>query len=280
MELHVVNTGFFKLDGGAMFGVVPKSLWSRTNPADEKNLCTWAMRSLLVVDGDRVVLIDNGIGDKQDAKFFSHYYLHGEASLQKSLTELGVGLDDITDNFLTHLHFDHCGGGVTYGKDQESFSMTFPKATYWSNKEHWKWATIPNPREKASFLKENILPMEASGQLEFLDLNEGRFIPGMDFITADGHTDKQMLPKIRYKGKTIVFMADLLPSVGHIPLPYVMGYDTRPLLTMEEKAKFLEEAAEKEYILFFEHDAVNECCTVKKTEKGVRLDQTFRLNEI
>ena len=280
MELHVINTGFFKLDGGAMFGVVPKTLWSRTNPADDKNLCSWAMRSLLVVDGDRTVLIDNGIGDKQDAKFFSHYYLHGEDSLQNSLEKLGLGFEDITDNFLTHLHFDHCGGGVRYGKDKETFEMVFPNATYWSNKDHWEWATVPNPREKASFLKENILPMQDSGQLSFLDPEKGEFIEGMDFITVDGHTDKQMIPKIQYKGRTLVFMADLLPSVGHIPLPYVMGYDTRPLLTMSEKAKFLEEAANKEYILFLEHDAVNECCTVKMTEKGVRLDQTFKLNEI
>jgi len=280
MELHVINTGFFKLDGGAMFGVVPKTLWSRTNPADDKNLCSWAMRSLLVVDGDRTVLIDNGIGDKQDAKFFSHYYLHGEDSLQNSLEKLGLGFEDITDNFLTHLHFDHCGGGVRYGKDKETFEMVFPNATYWSNKDHWEWATVPNPREKASFLKENILPMQDSGQLSFLDPEKGEFIEGMDFITVDGHTDKQMIPKIQYKGRTLVFMADLLPSVGHIPLPYVMGYDTRPLLTLSEKAKFLEEAANKEYILFLEHDAVNECCTVKMTEKGVRLDQTFKLNEI
>lgn len=280
MELHVVNTGFFKLDGGAMFGVVPKALWSRTNPADDNNLCSWAMRSLLIVDGDRTILIDNGIGDKQDAKFFSHYYLHGEDSLQTSLNRLGLDFDDITDNFLTHLHFDHCGGGVKYGKDQETLEMVFSNATYWSNRDHWKWATIPNPREKASFLKENILPMKDSGQLEFLDSTKGEFVEGMDFITVDGHTDKQMIPKIQYKGHTIVFMADLLPSVGHIPLPYVMGYDTRPLLTLSEKAKFLEEAAKNEYILFLEHDAVNECCTVKMTEKGVRLDKTFKLNEV
>jgi glyoxylase-like metal-dependent hydrolase (beta-lactamase superfamily II) len=279
MELHVVNTGFFKLDGGAMFGVVPKTLWSRTNQADENNMCTWAMRSLLVVDGDRIVLIDNGIGNKQDAKFFSHYYLHGDDSLGKSLNKLGLGAEQITDNFLTHLHFDHCGGGVKYGANNQ-FEMTFPNATYWSNKDHWQWATVPNPREKASFLKENILPMQELGQLDYLDLEKKSFLPGFDFITADGHTEKQMLPKIQYKGRTIVFVADLLPSVGHIPLPFVMGYDTRPLLTMDEKAKFLEEAARENYVLFLEHDAVNECCTVKMTDKGVRLDQTFRLDEI
>lgn len=279
MELYTVNTGFFKLDGGAMFGVVPKVLWSRTNPADENNLCTWAMRCLLVVDGDRVVLIDNGIGDKQDAKFFSHYYLHGDDSLEKSLKALGVGFHQITDNFLTHLHFDHCGGGVKYGSHGQ-YEMTFPRATYWSNPDHWKWATEPNPREKASFLKDNILPMQELNQLGFVDLKEKTLFPGFDFITVDGHTDKQMLPKLSYKGKTIVFVADLLPSVGHIPIPYVMGYDTRPLLTMDEKARFLEEAVDNDYILFFEHDAVNECCTLKRTEKGVRVDQTFRLDEI
>jgi Zn-dependent hydrolases, including glyoxylases len=279
MELYTVNTGFFKLDGGAMFGVVPKVLWSRTNPADENNLCTWAMRCLLVVDGDRVVLIDNGIGDKQDAKFFSHYYLHGDDSLEKSLKALGVGFHQITDNFLTHLHFDHCGGGVKYGSHGQ-YEMTFPRATYWSNPDHWKWATEPNPREKASFLKDNILPMQELNQLDFVDLKEKTLFPGFDFITVDGHTDKQMLPKLSYKGKTIVFVADLLPSVGHIPIPYVMGYDTRPLLTMDEKARFLEEAVDNDYILFFEHDAVNECCTLKRTEKGVRVDQTFQLDEI
>lgn len=279
MELYTVNTGFFKLDGGAMFGVVPKVLWSRTNPADENNLCTWAMRCLLAVDGDRVVLIDNGIGEKQDAKFFSHYYLHGDDSLEKSLKALGVGFHQITDNFLTHLHFDHCGGGVKYGSHGQ-YEMTFPRATYWSNPDHWKWATEPNPREKASFLKDNILPMQELNQLDFVDLKEKTLFPGFDFITVDGHTDKQMLPKLSYKGKTIVFVADLLPSVGHIPIPYVMGYDTRPLLTMDEKARFLEEAVDNDYILFFEHDAVNECCTLKRTEKGVRVDQTFRLDEI
>lgn len=279
MELYTVDTGFFKLDGGAMFGVVPKSLWSRTNPADENNLCSWAMRCLLAVDGDRVVLIDNGIGDKQDAKFFSHYYLHGEASMDKSLRNLGVHPTDITDMFLTHLHFDHCGGGIRYGSHGQ-YELTFPRATYWSNSDHWQWATQPNPREKASFLEENIQPMQDHEVLKFVDLEKKSLFSGFDFITVDGHTDKQMLPKISYKGHTVVFMADLLPSVGHIPLPYVMGYDTRPLITMSEKQAFLEEAAREKYVLFLEHDAVNECCTVKMTEKGVRLDQTFRLDEL
>ncbi len=279
MELFTVDTGFFKLDGGAMFGVVPKSIWSRTNPSDENNLCNWAMRCLLVSDGDRLVLIDNGIGDKQDARFFSHYYLHGEASLAKSLQQLGVHPTDITDVFLTHLHFDHCGGSVKYGSHGQ-YELTFPRATYWSNEDHWNWATVPNTREKASFLEENILPLQEHGAIKFLELAKKSFFPGFDFLTMDGHTDKQMLPKIQYKGRTLVFMADLLPSVGHLPLAYVMGYDTRPLLTIQEKQLFLEEAAQEQYVLFLEHDSVHECCTVKMTEKGVRVDQTFRLDEL
>ncbi len=279
MELFTVDTGFFKLDGGAMFGVVPKSIWSRTNPSDENNLCPWAMRCLLVSDGNRLVLIDNGIGDKRDARFFSHYYLHGDASLAKSLQQLGVHPTDITDVFLTHLHFDHCGGSVKYGSHGQ-YELTFPRATYWTNEDHWNWATVPNPREKASFLGENILPLQEHGVLNYLDLAIKSLFPGFDFLTMDGHTDKQMLPKMQYKGRTLVFMADLLPSVGHIPLPYVMGYDTRPLLTLQEKQLFLEEAAQNNYVLFLEHDSVNECCTVKMTEKGVRVDQTFRLDEL
>ena len=279
MELFTVDTGFFKLDGGAMFGVVPKSIWSRTNPSDENNLCPWAMRCLLVSDGNRLVLIDNGIGDKQDARFFSHYYLHSDASLAKSLQQLGVHPTDITDVFLTHLHFDHCGGSVKYGSHGQ-YELTFPRATYWTNEDHRNWATVPNPREKASFLEENILPLQEHGVLKYLDLTTKSLFPGFDFLTMDGHTDKQMLPKMQYKGHTLVFMADLLPSVGHIPLPYVMGYDTRPLLTLQEKQQFLEEAAQNQFVLFLEHDSVNECCTVKMTEKGVRVDQTFRLDEL
>lgn len=277
----MINTGNFKLDGGAMFGVVPKSLWERTNPADEKNLCTWSMRCLLIEDGDRLILIDNGIGNKQEAKFFSHYYLHGDDSLDTSLKKAGFDRSDVTDMFLTHLHFDHCGGGVDYiGNDKDRLALHFPNAKYWSNENHWKWATEPNAREKASFLKENILPMQESGHLEYVDINGASPFPQFDIHTVDGHTDKQMLPKIKYKDKTIVFMADLLPSVGHIPLPYVMGYDTRPLITLQEKGAFLEEAADNEYVLFLEHDSVNECCTVKRTERGVKLDRTFALNEI
>ena len=279
MELFTVDTGFFKLDGGAMFGVVPKSIWSRTNPADENNLCTWAMRCLLVSEGNRLVLIDTGIGDKQDARFFSHYYLHGDASLEKSLRQLGVHPTDITDVFLTHLHFDHCGGSVKYGSHGQ-YELTFPRAKYWTNQDHWNWATRPNPREKASFLEENILPLQEHGVVAFFDLSKKSLFPGFDFLTMDGHTDKQMLPKLQYKGQTLVFMADLLPSVGHLPIPYVMGYDTRPLLTLQEKQAFLEEAVRENYLLFFEHDASNECCTVKMTDKGVRVDQTFRLDEL
>ena len=277
MELNLINTGYFKLDGGAMFGVVPKSLWSRTNPADENNLCSWAMRSLIIKEGDRAIIVDNGMGDKQSEKFFGFYYLHGDDSLSKGLRKADVGFDEITEAFLTHLHFDHCGGGVR--REGDKLVPTFSNATYWSNKDHWKWATEPNSRERASFLTENILPMRESGQLEFASIPKESRLP-FEIIFVDGHTDKQMLPKIKYKGKTLVFVADLLPSVGHIPLPYVMGYDTRPLLTMEEKHKFLNEAADNGYVLVFQHDPVNECCTVKHTEKGVRVDQVFPFHEI
>jgi glyoxylase-like metal-dependent hydrolase (beta-lactamase superfamily II) len=280
MKLHVIDTGFFKLDGGAMFGVVPKTLWQRTNPADENNLCTWAMRCLLIEDGDRLILIDNGIGDKQDAKFFSHYYLHGEATLAKSLHAVGFSHADVTDVFLTHLHFDHCGGGVKYKNGDGALELVFPNATYWSNPDHWKWATEPNPREKASFIKENILPMQESGHLQFIDPAKPSPFTQFDIFYADGHTDKMMVPIIPYKDHKVAFMADLLPSTGHIPLPYVMGYDTRPLLTLDEKARFLKTAAEENYVLYLEHDAVNECCTVQQTEKGVRLDTTFSLSEL
>jgi len=278
MKLHVINTGFFKLDGGAMFGVVPKSIWQKTNPPDENNLCSWAMRCLLIEDGDKLILVDNGIGNKQDAKFLSHYHLSGEIDLTASLKKAGFSEDDVTDMFLTHLHFDHCGGGVRYRN--EKTEMTFKNARYWSNVNHWKWATQPNAREKASFLKENIIPMQESGQLHLIDVAAGSPFQQFEILCVSGHTDKMMIPKIKYKDKTICYMADLLPSVGHIPLAYVMGYDTRPLITLEEKEKFLIEAADNNYILFFEHDAVHECCTVKHTEKGVRLDKTFSLAEI
>lgn len=279
MKLHTLDTGYFKLDGGAMFGVVPKTIWNKTNPADENNLCTWAMRCLLVEDGDRLIVIDTGIGDKQDAKFFSYYYLHGNASLNSSLAELGFTTNDITDVFLTHLHFDHVGGAVK--RDEEKLVPAFKNATYWSNQQHWEWAVNPNDREKASFLRENILPIQESGQLKFIDAKDGvHFMEGFDVRFVYGHTDAMMLPLISYKGKKILYMADLLPSVGHLPLPYVMAYDMFPLKTLTEKKIFLNEALEKEYILYFEHDPLNECCTLQQTERGIRVKDTFKLNEL
>ena len=279
MNLFTIDTGFFKLDGGAMFGVVPKSIWNKTNPADENNLCTWAMRCLLVEDEGRLILVDTGIGNKQDERFFSHYYLHGNASLDSSLTALGFLRDDITDVFLTHLHFDHVGGAVV--RESEKLSPAFKNATYWSNQQHWDWAINPNEREKASFLKENILPIQESGQLQLVPVEDGvQFSNNIHIRFVYGHTDAMMLPLINYKGKQILYMADLLPSVGHIPLPYIMAYDMFPMKTLTEKKAFLNEAIEKEYILFMEHDPLNECCTLQQTEKGVRLKETFKLNEL
>lgn len=261
-----------------MHGVVPKSLWQKHNPADENNLCSWAMRCLLVEEGNRLILIDNGIGDKQDAKFFGHYFLHGDATLEKSLHAAGFDFGDITDVFLTHLHFDHCGGSIRYNDDRTKLTTVFPNATYWSNEDHWKWATEPNAREKASFLKENILPIQESGQLKFFAETD-ELIPGFTAWFTNGHTGAMMLPHINCNGKTLVFMADLLPSVAHISLPWIMAYDTRPLLTLEEKEIFLPKAAANDYILFFEHDAHNECCSLEATERGVRVKQTFSLNQ-
>ncbi len=279
MQLYTIETGYFKLDGGAMFGVVPKVLWGKNNPADNNNLCSWAMRSLLIEDGEKLILIDNGIGDKQDDKFFRHYYLHGNVSLKRSLAKYGFHSNDITDVFLTHLHFDHCGGSVVWNEEKTGYEMAFKNATYWSNSIHWEWATNPNKREKASFLKENIIPIQQSGQLNFID-KKSTFFNNFDILYVSGHTEGQMIPHIKYRGKTIVFMADLIPSTGHIPIPYVMAYDTKPLLTLKEKSRFLTKAAENEYILFLEHDNFNECCTVKSTEKGVKLSETFKLSEI
>jgi len=285
MKLYPIESGNFKLDGGAMFGVVPKSLWSRTNPADSNNMIDMAARCLLIENGDKLSLIDTGMGDKQSDKFFGYYYPWGEHSIDKSLKEHGFHRDDITDIFLTHLHFDHCGGAIEWNKDKTGYKPAFKNASFWSNKDHWQWATQPNAREKASFLKENILPMEESGRLQFLDRNEKEnFSKANEFdfgvLFVDGHTDKQMIPHIKYKGKTLVFMADLLPTAGHIPLPFVMGFDTRPLLTLSEKDKFLKKAADEGYYLFMEHDAHNEIITLKNTEKGVRLDKTFTFNEL
>ena len=279
MNLHTIETGLFKLDGGAMFGVVPKTIWQKSNPADANNMCTWAMRCLLIEDGDRLILIDTGIGDKQDEKFLSHYYLHGDDTLEKSLAAKGFNSNDITDVFLTHLHFDHCGGAII--REGEKLVPAFKNANYWSNEKHWEWAVKPNAREKASFLKDNILPIQESGQLQFIDNTEGtEFIPGFNVRYAFGHTDAMMLPQIQYKDNTIIYAADLLPSTGHIPLPYVMSYDMFPLQTLKEKKAFLEEAAAKNYILYLEHDSVNECCTVEMTEKGVKLKETLHLTDL
>ncbi|GGW98112.1 MBL fold metallo-hydrolase [Salegentibacter mishustinae] len=285
MKLYPIESGNFKLDGGAMFGVVPKSLWNRTNPADANNMIDMAARCLLIEDGDKLTLVDTGMGDKQSEKFFGFYYPWGEHSIDNSLKKHGFHRDDITDIFLTHLHFDHVGGAIKRNKDRTGYEPAFKNAKFWSNKDHWKWATEPNAREKASFLPENILPMEESGKLHFLDRKENEIYTQakeFDFgvLFVDGHTDKQMIPHIQYKDKTLVFMADLLPTAGHIPLPYVMGFDTRPLLTLSEKEKFLKKAADKGYYLFLEHDAHNEIITLKNTEKGVRLDKTFTFNEL
>lgn len=261
-----------------MFGVVPKSIWQKLNPPDEKNLCTWAMRCLLIEDSNRLILIDNGIGDKQEPKFMGHYYLHGDDTLLKSIKNAGFSPDEITDVFLTHLHFDHCGGGVKLvdGKPE----LTFKNATYWSNADHWKWATVPNAREKASFLKENILPMQESAHLKFIDPNQPSPFSQFDIFYTSGHTDKMMVPMIKYGGKTICFMADLLPSAAHIPLPYIMAYDTRPLLSLQEKEQFLKQAVEKNYVLFFEHDPVHECGILEESERGARLSRTMKLIEL
>jgi len=282
MNLYTINTGYFKLDGGAMFGVVPKSIWNKLNPADDNNMCSWALRCLLIEDGGRLILIDNGMGDKQDAKFFGHYYLHGDDTLDKSLANHGFGKDDITDVFLTHLHFDHCGGSIK--REGDKLVPAFKNATYWSNEDHWKWATAPNDREKASFLKENILPIQESGQLKFIERSVGKdsdgIIPGMSILFVSGHTEAMMIPKISYKGKTIVYMADLLPSMAHIPLPYVMAYDMFPLTTLNEKRSFLTEAQQNDHVLFFEHDRETECCNLQMTERGIRQKDIFKLEDI
>ena len=284
MKLYPVEAGNFKLDGGAMFGVVPKSLWSRTNPADSNNLIEMATRCLLIEDGNRLILVDTGLGNKQSEKFFGYYYLYGDFSLEGSLNKLGFHPDDITDVFLTHLHFDHCGGAIRWNKDKTGYEPAFKNAIFWSNRSHWDWATKPNAREKASFLKENILPLEESGQLKFIETPGNGFMEnsplGFDILFVDGHTEKQMIPHLRYKGKTLVYMADLLPTSGHVPLAYVMGYDTRPLITLQEKERFMNKAAEKEFFLFLEHDPYNSLCMVQQTEKGVRLKETASFKDV
>lgn len=284
MKLYPIESGNFKLDGGAMFGVVPKSIWQKTNPADANNMIDMAARCLLIEEGDRLILIDTGMGDKQSEKFFGYYYQWGDHSLDRSLQQHGFHRDDITDVFMTHLHFDHCGGSVQWNKDRTGYEPAFKNARFWTNKEHWEWAVNPNAREKASFLKENILPMQESGQLQFVERGSGDFQHsselGFGILFVDGHTEKQMIPHISVNGKTLVFMADLLPTAGHLPLPYVMGYDTRPLLTLPEKEKFLARAATENYYLFLEHDAHNTLISVQETEKGVRLDQTYSFNEL
>lgn len=277
MNIYTIDTGFFKLDGGAMFGVVPKTIWQKLNPPDGKNLCTWAMRCLLIEEGNKLVLVDCGMGNKQNEKFFSYYEPHGDATLEKSLRKRGFSPDDVTDVLLTHLHFDHCGGAITM--DGEKYVPAFKNATYWSEEKHWQWALRPNDREKASFLRENILPIEQSGQLRFLKQGDSLY-SGFDFQLSHGHTEAMVLPHIRYKDKTIVYLADMIPSSAHIPVPYVMGYDVRPLVTMDEKKKFLEHACRNNFILFFEHDPAVECCTLQLTERGVRMEKALRLDEI
>lgn len=284
MKLYPIETGNFKLDGGAMFGVVPKSIWNKTNPADDNNLIDIAARCLLIEDGNRLILIDTGMGNKQSDKFFGYYSLWGSHSLDKSLAKYGFHRDDITDVFMTHLHFDHCGGSIQWNKDRTGYEPAFKNAVFWSNENHWQWATEPNAREKASFLKENIIPMQESGQLRFVQRPEEDFLVkselGFGILFVDGHTEKQMIPHIQYQDKTIVFCADLLATAGHIPIPYVMGYDTRPLLTMPEKTSFMNSAAENNYYLFLQHDAHNEIIRVEKTERGVRLKDAFSADEI
>ena len=283
MKIYPIEAGNFKLDGGAMFGVVPKTIWNKTNPADENNLIDIAARCMLIEDGNRLILIDTGMGNKQSEKFFGYYSLWGNHSLDKSLVKHGFHRDDVTDVFMTHLHFDHCGGSVNWNKNKTGYEVAFKNAYYWTNENHWEWATKPNAREKASFLSENILPMQESGQLNFIkrpDSDFGICDLGFDIFYVDGHTEKMMIPHIEYQDKTIVFCADLLPSAGHLPLPYVMGYDTRPLLTLPEKAKFLTAAAENNYYLWLEHDAYNQIITVEKTEKGIRLKDVFKTKDI
>jgi len=277
MKLYAINTGHFKLDGGAMFGVVPKSIWNKSNPADHNNMCSWALRCLLIEDGNRLILIDNGMGNKQDEKFFGYYYLHGNDTLQNSLNKYGFEMDDITDMVLTHLHFDHCGGSIKYNNNKTNLEPAFKNAKYYCNEKHWNWATQANSREKASFLKENILPIKESGQLNFID-SQSTLITNLSFIEVNGHTEGMMLPIIKYKESTLAYMADLIPSVGHLPIPFVMGYDVRPLETLKEKELILKTALDNDWTLFFEHDPTIECIKLERTEKGIRAKNNFLLS--
>ena len=279
MKLYPIETGNFKLDGGAMFGVVPKVLWNEVYPADENNLANWSMRCLLVEDEDRLILIDNGIGDKQDEKFLRHYHLNGDDTLEGSLAKLGYTPDDITDMILTHLHFDHCGGSIKYNEDMSGYELAFRNATYWTSRQQYEWAIEPNRRESASFLKENIIPIEESGHLKLIE-EEGEILPNISVKFYDGHTEGQVIPFVNYRGRTVVFMADLLPSTAHIPLPWIMAYDTRPLITLEDKKSFYKEAVENDYVLFLEHDLYNECCTLQVGEKGVEKAKTFKISDL
>lgn len=279
MQLHVIDAGHFKLDGGAMFGVVPKTIWNRIIPADENNLCSWDMRCLLVEEGNRLMLIDTGMGDKQDPKWQSYYYRHGEGDLVKSIEKAGFGAHEITDVIFSHLHFDHCGGGVKWNSDRSGYELTFPKAHYWTHSEHWQTANFPNAREKATFFKENILPIQEAGQLYFSDKTQNPFGANVQPLYVDGHTEKMTMLKIAYKGQTVVFMADTIPSHAHLPVPYVMGYDVRPLETMKEKEALLKEALDNNYILFFDHDPLHDCCTVEMTEKGIRVKNKGLLSD-
>jgi len=278
MELHKIDCGIFKLDGGAMFGVVPKVIWNEKYPADENNLCNWSLRALLVISGKRKVLIDSGCGDKQDNKFFRHYYLDLTRNLKSSLKELGVHPDEITDHVLTHLHFDHGGGSVEYNDAKTELKLTFPNATHWIGKAQWELANNPNAREKASFLKENFVPIKELGKLNLIDKTTEIF-PGFEVRIFNGHTDGQIIPFINYNNKTLVYMGDLLPSTAHVPMPYVMSYDARPMITMDEKKSFFREAVDNAYTLFFEHDYYNECCNLQDTMKGVRVKETFPLKK-
>ena len=278
MKLSVINSGHFKLDGGAMFGVVPKSMWHPLYPADENNMCSWAMRCLLIEEGNRLILVDTGMGNKQNDKFFSHYFMHGDDSLDKSLKAAGYHRDEITDVFLTHLHFDHCGGVIEWNDDKSAYRPAFKNAQVWSNEAHWKWATEPNAREKASFLKENILPIQESGKLSFTESD--RFTDQIEIIRVHGHTESMMLPLVQIGDKKLLYMADLLASPVHVPVAWVMAYDTRPLLTLDEKAVILKRAADEEWVLFFEHDKSVECATLHHTEKGIRVKETFPLSAL